>query len=173
VSGRRVEYAIEKWGGHPHYRGDLYHVGDDVHGSWLWGPAGRTIDRAGETMFVTEFDVVTLISPDVWWTPTWWLGHPDVALYVNIDTPAVWEDARISVVDLDLDVIRFSDGRVEVVDEDEFALHQQRFGYPPELISAAEAATATALDLVSRNESPFDGDAASRWTHRARAMTLG
>jgi hypothetical protein len=173
VSGRPVDYAIEKWGGHPHYRGVMYHLGDHEHGSWLWGPAGRTISRGDAPAFVTEVDAVALISPDAWWTLTWWLEHSEVMLYVNIDTPAVWDDDRVVVVDLDLDVIRFNDGRVEVVDEDEFALHQQQFGYPPELVAAAEAATATALDLASRNEPPFDGDAASRWAARARAMTLG
>jgi len=173
MSGRRFDYAIEKWGGHPHYRGVMHHLGDDVHGSWLWGPAGRTIERDGETMFVTEFDVVTLISPGAWWTLSWWLGHPEVTLYVNIDTPAIWDDDRVVTVDLDLDVIRFTDGRVAVVDEDEFALHQQRYAYPRELIAAAEAATATALELASRSEPPFDGDAAAQWALRARALTLG
>lgn len=36
------------------------------------------------------------------------------------------------MVDLDLDVVRRFDGSAEILDEDEFAEHQVRYGYPPE-----------------------------------------
>ena len=49
-----MELASEKWGGHLHYRGAVVHLGDDEHGSWFWGAAGRTIFRGDEPLFVTE-----------------------------------------------------------------------------------------------------------------------
>ena len=39
------------------------------------------------------------------------------------------------MIDLDLDVVRFRDGRVEVLDEDEFGQHQATLGYPPHMIN--------------------------------------
>ena len=101
---------------------------------------------------------------------SWWPGHPEFDLYVNIDTPAVWEHDRIMCVDLDLDVIRFVDGRVELVDQDEFDEHQVRYGYPPELVAAATKAGAEALDLVRRNVAPFDGSTAEAWKERGFAL---
>jgi protein associated with RNAse G/E len=173
MTTRRVVYALEKWGGHPHYRGPMYHLGDDEHGSWLWGWAGREVYRGAELAFVTEVDSLTVITPRAWWTAHWWLGHPDVELYVNIDTPAEWDGDQVVAVDLDLDVIRYNDGRVTIVDEDEFALHQVQLGYPRDLIAAARTAADHAYDLLLRNEPPFDGEAARRWAMRAREMTLG
>jgi protein associated with RNAse G/E len=172
VSSEPTTYATEKWGGHPHYGGLVYHLGDDAHGSWLWGPAGRTISRGTDTVFVAEQSALTVIVPGAWWAPTWWVGHPSVALYVNINTPASWDADRVSSVDLDLDVVRFIDGRVEIVDEDEFELHQRQYGYPADLVVAARRAADTAFDLVSRNEPPFDGHAADGWVVRAQALTL-
>jgi hypothetical protein len=164
-----VEYATEKWGGRPHYRGPVQHLGDDEHGAWLWGPKGRVIHRGDGTRFHSEQDMVMLIDLDAWWAPCWWFGHAEVELYVNINTPAVWEDHRVVAVDLDLDVIRFHDGRVEIVDRDEFDEHRERFGYPDDVVAATEAAAARALELVAGSEPPFDGRAAAAWAARARS----
>ena len=143
-----VDWATEKWGGHPHYRSATHLLGEDEHGTWLWGPAGRTIYRGDQVLFVAEQDTLVLLVADRWWSPTWWLGHPELDVYVNIGTPPVWGPDRVTMVDLDLDVIRFSDGRVEVVDRDEFEDHQHAFGYPPDVVAAAERATAEVFDLV-------------------------
>ena len=57
--------------------------------------------------------------------------------YVNIATPAVWDYAEVTAVDLDLDIIRLhgSDGAF-VDDEDEFEHHIDLFNYPRELVKA-------------------------------------
>lgn len=159
---------MEKWGGHPHYRGAVSVLGDDEHGTWVWGPAGRTIYRGDEALFDTEWDMVALTPPGAWWALEWWIGHPQVALYVNINTPVERDGDRLVCVDLDLDVIRFTDERVELVDRDEFELHKTTYGYPDVVIAGAEAAAAAALDLLTRDEPPFDGLAAGRWTAQAR-----
>jgi protein associated with RNAse G/E len=165
-----VEYATEKWGGHPHYRGAAELLGEDEHGRWIWGPAGRPIHRGDEVLFHTEHPALTCIPDGEWWAAAWWLGHPTMDLYVNINTPAVWTPGLVTAVDLDLDVVRAHDGLVEVVDRDEFELHQRRYGYPQDLIERTEAATADAFERVRRNEPPFDGAAACEWAGRAGAV---
>lgn len=164
-----MDYLTEKWGGAPHKRGPLKPLGQDRHGSWFWGAAGRRIQLGEHGFFVTEQDAVLLIPDDEWWTCAWWIGHPEVELYVDICTPAHWEDGRISHVDMDLDVIRFLDGRVVIDDRDEFEVHRMEYGYPQEIVEAAESAADTVFALISRNESPFDGFAARDWVERARA----
>ncbi len=55
--------------------------------------------------------------------------------YVNIASKANWNDDRITAIDMDLDLIRFS-GTDEVVldDEDEFLNHSKLYKYPKDLI---------------------------------------
>ena len=60
-------------------------------------------------------------------------------IYVNVTTRPALDQGTVSAVNLDLDVVRWRDGRVEVLDEDEFAEHQVLLGYPAELISAGPA----------------------------------
>ena len=162
-----MEYATEKWGGLPHYRGVVRYLGDDEFGCWLWGPVGRTIFRGDTPMFVTEQAALILIATDCWWTPSWWIGHNDVEIYVNINTPVRREGDRFVSVDVDLDVVGFRDGRVEVVDQDEFVEHQRLFGYPRDVIDAAESAATAAHDLLRARVPPFDGVAAEQWAARA------
>ncbi len=168
----RVHYVGEKWGGGPHYAGEVFVLGDDEHGTWLWGPAGRTVTRGSETAFVTEQDLVAVLPIEGWWSATWWIGHPEVALYVNIQTPVVRTATTMSFVDLDLDVVRLIDGSSAIVDQDEFAQHQLALGYPSDVIAATEQAAAEVLRAVRADERPFDGVAARRWADTARAAGL-
>jgi protein associated with RNAse G/E len=163
-----LEFATEKWGGVPHYRGEVELLGEDEFGLWLWGAKGRTILRGEEPAFIAATDTIFLVPRDAWWSATWWLDHPEVELYVNIGTLAVVEAERIVSTDLDLDVIRRLDGTCEVLDRDEFEEHQVRYGYPLGVIDEAEAATAQVVDLVTRGVPPFDAMTASAWVATVR-----
>ena len=163
-----MEFATEKWGGIPHYRGTVELAGEDEFGAWWWGARGRPIYRGEQQLFVAEQDVVFLVPRDAWWSATWWFDHPEVELYVNIGTVAVVEEARVVSTDLDLDVIRWNDGRCEIVDRDEFEAHQVAYGYPPDVIAVADATATEVLDRMRRDEPPFDGAAARAWAARFR-----
>lgn len=60
--------------------------------------------------------------------------------YVNIATPATWNDGRVTAIDLDLDLIlKPETDKIILDDEDEFTAHIDRFGYPDELIRRCRA----------------------------------
>ena len=162
-----MEFATEKWGGIPHYRGTVVVLGEDEHGVWCWGEKGRTILRGDEPVFVAETDTLFLIPRDRWWSATWWWDHPEVELYVNVGTVAVFEPERIVSVDLDLDVIRRLDGTCEIIDQDEFEEHRAAYGSPPDVIQQAEVAAADLLDRLQRRIAPFDDATPRAWSARA------
>ena len=62
-------------------------------------------------------------------------------------------------VDLDLDVICGPTGRVWIDDEDEFAEHRVRFGYPDEVVRAALASCDRVHAAVVGERAPYDGSA--------------
>jgi protein associated with RNAse G/E len=165
-----VELLTTKWGGAAHKRGQVRYLGEDHYGTWLWGPSGRTIQIGDTGTFVTEHDAVFLLPRDAWWACAWWIDHPEVELYVDICTPSVREGDTVGYVDLDLDVIRFLDGHVEIDDRDEFEVHQVHYGYPADVIAAATLAADVVSDFISRNQAPFDGIAAREWARRARGQ---
>lgn len=88
---------------------------------------------------------------------------PDGALracYCNICTPSAFtvtaDGPEVHFIDLDLDVLVWSDGSCVVTDEDDFAENSVRYGYPPATQEAAREAVAALLAAVRERRAPFD-----------------
>jgi protein associated with RNAse G/E len=62
------------------------------------------------------------------------------------------------MVDLDLDVLRKRGADLPLlVDEDEFAEHQVRYGYPADVIRSAEQSAQWLMTAVANGTGPFNG----------------
>ncbi|QZY30747.1 DUF402 domain-containing protein [Nocardioides coralli] len=122
-------------------------------------PAGGDGDRPG---FLATFHAPGGFLPSAG-------GRVPVAVYVDITTPAVWDGPVLRAVDLDLDVVRGTSGRVWVDDEDEFADHRVRWGYPAAVAEAAVRTCGTVEAAVRRHEPPFDGETHLPWLDRVAA----
>jgi hypothetical protein len=151
-----AEMRFTKWGGHPHWRYALEPLGEDGYGWWLGGRAGIPLRRGLEDPVVQPHDFVVLVPSHGSWIANWNDPAAGVfAVYVDVTTDVRREDDVIHAVDLDLDVVRFSDGTVEVLDEDEFAEHQVRYGYPPEVVARARATTDDLVAALTAGVEPF------------------
>ncbi len=152
-----VQVIYRKFDGGLHWHMELGRLGEDEYGTWLAAPGGSTARRGEEPPVTFEQAYVTLIpSGDRWWTlncnaaPCW------TELYIDVTTPPCWiTPGTVEMVDLDLDVIRRFDSTAEILDADEFALHQVRYGYPPDVIAAAERSAADLLRAVQSGAEPF------------------
>ena len=156
-SPTRVRLERHKYPDVPHYEYDALHLGDDEHGSWYWAPTDNAVRRGGEELFRTAEPSLYLVPVDkpwmVWFAPR--MKQLDFHLYVDVGTVPVRTRDRITMVDLDLDVVRTPDGDVRVLDEDELVAHTELYGYPPELVDHARSVTAEVVAMLERNEEPF------------------
>ena len=171
--GSAVRVVMTKWGDRPHWEFDATYLGSDEHGDWLGIARSTVMTRPGMTYVAptAQVGLVPAPGPDVerGWLATFHdVGGP-VQVYVDITTPPVWDGAVLRAVDLDLDVVRGNTGRVWVDDEDEFADHRVRDGYPPEVVSAAAASCDRVHAAVADGRAPYDGVAAG-WLDRLREM---
>ena len=88
----------------------------------------------------------------------WWVAYfnaepASTEIYCDVATPPQWDDDQeeVTMTDLDLDVVRSAGNRqVLLLDEDEFAEHQVRYGYPREVIRQAERSAAWLQAAVRR-----------------------
>jgi hypothetical protein len=161
VTTTRVVFG--KWGERPHWEYDALPLGEDEHGSWLGLPQGTRVARPGRSFDTSENQVV--LVPDAPFVATFYApgGNVPCDLYVDISTVPVRDGATVTAVDLDLDVIRGWTGRVWVDDEDEFADHRVRLGYPREVVDLALATCQEVRRGVLASRAPFDGPTAARW----------
>src|SRR5690349_10393039 len=132
-----VRVEIRKFDGSAHRAFPATLLSRDEHGTWLGIPSG-TVSDTGK---VYEIPGVVLVPHTGWWTAMVNAARRNTSVYCDITTPATWSDDTVTVTDLDLDVrkIRLT-GEVQLVDEDEFAAHQTKFGYPEEVVAQARAA---------------------------------
>lgn len=163
-----------KYDGSLHWHTSLLWLGVDEHGTWLGSPAGGVSQRGHEPAITLGYAYATLVPADAWWTAI--MNSPGqlrTAIYCDVTTVPVWEETAqgltLTVVDLDLDVIRRRDGSTLVDDEDEFAEHQVKYAYPPQIINAAEASCAWLFEAVTARRAPFDEATSEPWIDRIPA----
>ena len=156
---RPVRVECRKWPDDPHWEFDSTYLGVDAHGTWV-GITEGTLLASPTRAFQATADHVTLVPHDAWWLATFYGADQrrPFDTYVDVATPAVWHgEGLVRAVDLDLDVIRGTTGRVWVDDEDEFAAHRVSLDYPDDVVAQAIASCQEVLDAVEHGTAPFDG----------------
>jgi protein associated with RNAse G/E len=162
--GETVWIQRRKWKDSPHYGSEGRFLGEDEHGVWVGARPGNRMYKGTGPILTGRYPIVWCLPRDGWFLAHYLVGHPDLDIYIDIAAPAVWSDRSVKVVDLDLDVIVWNDGRaVELVDEDEFELHRVELEYPHDVVIAAQASAARVLRQATAGEAPFDPGSAARW----------
>lgn len=158
-----VRVVYRKYDGSLHWHLTMYRLGEDEHGVWLGGPPDSVLRRGHELEIVFAEPFVQLFPRDAWYTAVL-NGEPNkVAWYCDIATVPTWPgDDLVTMVDLDLDVVRRRDGVTYVDDEDEFAEHQVRYGYPADVVDNAERTCRDLYAAVAAGREPF-ADVGRSW----------
>lgn len=140
-------------------------LGEDEWGSWIGVPTGTRRWKGDQVVRDTRAPAVFCAPRDGWWH-LHYSGKNDFSgytLFIDIVTPPVWVSPnRYEMIDLDLDIGVTIDDEVVVEDEDEFDIHQVRFGYTKEMIDRAESETQRIVAALHNRSEPFF-DVAAAW----------
>lgn len=153
-----VRVVVRKFDGTLHRHVSMIRLGEDEHGIWLGAPIGTMCHEVRQgAVYPTEERRVLLLPRDAWWTALFLAAPAHLEVYCDVAAAADWtHPEEVVTVDLDLDVCRTrADGSVFVADEDEFALHQVRYGYPPDVVAHAEAAARWLSAALREGAEPF------------------
>lgn len=169
--GESVRVEFTKWDGGRHWEYDGSYLGADEHGDWIGHPAGTPVARPGRSFVDTTTWLTMAPAADRPWVATFNDRPHRVQIYIDLSTPASWDNTTLRSIDMDLDVVLPRDGRDAFIDdEDEFAEHRQLFGYPDDVAARTESAAAELLTAVIARTPPFD-DTADRWLARLAELT--
>jgi len=150
-----VRVVYRKYDGSAHRDYPARRLAEDDLGTWLGVSAGTRSVYHGRPS-VEQIPFVLLVPHDAWWTGMFNPPPRTSEVYCDITTPAEWDGDTVRIVDLDLDVVRRrATGAVELRDEDEFAEHRQRFGYPDDVADNAQGAARWLLGALDDGTEPF------------------
>jgi len=150
-----------------HWGFEAWYLGEDDWGDWMAVPQG-TLRWKGEKAFQpTRRNAVFCAPHDQWWHLHYeGPGAREYQSFIDIIAPIRWvSDDRYEMIDLDLDVALHQDGTIEVQDEDEFEIHQVKYGYTDEMVAGAVAETARIVRALESGDEPFF-EVASTWLSR-------
>ena len=106
------------------------------------------------------------VTAEFFWRDRWWnvIAGYDAAsgglrgYYCNVAKTPNWQitpEPTIAYTDLDLDLVIFPEGRIELHDEDEFAAYSARYHYPSHIVDRARRTVDDLREHVERRAHPF------------------
>ena len=142
-----------------------------IHRSW----SAELIERSDTLLvFLGEFgrevrhpDIGVIrrgtVSYEYYWLDRWFnvfrFHEPEGGFrcfYCNVNLPPEFRDGVLDYVDLDIDILVQPDFSHRVLDLEEFELHADLYGYPPEIRRKALETADAIIAMLGRNEFPFN-----------------
>lgn len=151
---RNVRTVYRKYDGKLHWHTWMRYLGEDQYGVWLGAGPDSVSQRGEELEIVHPQAYVHLFPRDQWFTAMFNDEPSKTLIYCDITTPVEFGQDEFTMIDLDLDVVKRRDGSMYVDDEDEFAEHQVKYGYPADVIAQAQASCDRLVKAVATEE-PF------------------
>lgn len=162
--GDACTLRVGKWDGSPSKSVRLEALESDRFGRWYRWPAGAEMTRRSGPPVRHRRDQIMLVPADGHWIARWGLDG-DYALYCDVTTPVTTApDGSLHTIDLDLDVVRYHDGRVAVLDRDQFETRHRTMGYPPPLVARAELTARRLRHAIDHGDEPFAAAGPDRLT---------
>jgi protein associated with RNAse G/E len=153
-----------KFDGSLHYQFDAQLVSASGNEIRVYTPPGcKAVTYRGEVV-CTSHALRIFYTDRPWnmmvrWFPDWRFENH----YVNIAEPATWDGHVLRWVDLDLDIIHHAGAADPMLDdEDEFARHRVKWGYPQATVDRCWRAVEEVYGLIRNQSPPFD-QITTRW----------
>jgi uncharacterized protein len=151
-----IRVVYRKYDDSLHWHLTMTWLGEDEHGIWAGTREPTTMRKGNGPLVELDHASVMLFPRGAWWTASF-NGEPSrLEIYCDVTTPARWPAAgEVTMIDLDLDVLRMRDGQVRLDDEDEFAEHQRIYQYPADVIAEAERSARWLTAALADGREPF------------------
>lgn len=108
--------------------------------------------------WVSRIPSVAFFIPGQWYNVVSLIEEQGIRYYCNIASPPYVSGQVITYIDYDLDVIRTTDGGVQIVDQEEYAQHKVNYHYPDIVDRKVKGGMDRLLQRIRGNEAPFEDE---------------
>lgn len=106
--------------------------------------------------WITKEPAICFFYPDKWFNVICMIRKGGVHYYCNIASPSLVDEEAIKNIDYDLDVKIFPNGKVMILDEDEYRQHSRQMQYGRKLDIVIHQGLQEVLNDIALQKSPFD-----------------
>lgn len=107
----------------------------------------------------TKEPAIFILSKKDWYNVICMFKDKDnIHYYVNIASPAVYDNNRIKFIDYDLDVKLYPDGETKLLDEKEYEKHASEQEYGQDIQKIIADSVENVYRKIKGKEFPFDND---------------
>ena len=116
------------------------------------------VTEADGRKWYTREPAICFFYPDRWFNILCMMRKTGVYYYCNLASPAIYDGEALKHIDYDLDVKVFPDGKVVLLDEDEYDEHSREMNYPETIKTIIEDELQVLLDWIEQKRTPFQTD---------------
>ena len=116
------------------------------------------VTEADGRKWYTREPAICFFYPNHWFNILCMMRKTGVYYYCNLASPAIYDGEALKHIDYDLDVKVFPDGKVVLLDEDEYEEHSREMNYPDTIKTIIEDELQELLDWIEEKQTPFDVD---------------
>lgn len=120
------------------------------------------IEADGRRWFTRE-PAICFYYPDRWYNVITMIRKSGIYYYCNLASPSLYDGEAIKNIDYDLDVKVFPDGKVDILDEDEYQQHSQEMNYSKEICEIVEQAMQDLLEIIKEKKEPFNEECINQY----------
>ena len=102
--------------------------------------------------WITREPAIYFFYPDKWFNIICMIRKTGIHYYCNIASPIIIEDDVIKYIDYDLDLVKTIKGELKILDEDEYMVNKEKYGYGEEIENILQS------ELESLKEYAKNGD---------------
>jgi hypothetical protein len=110
--------------------------------------------------WTSKIPSVTFFIPGQWYNIVSLLEDGGVRFYCNIASPPYVSGGVITYIDYDLDVIRTTDGHIQIVDQEEYEMHKINYHYSEVVERKVKSGLDALLERAKRAAPPFAAETA-------------
>lgn len=115
----------------------------------------KVIEDDGRSWFTREPAICYFFS-DYWFNIIGMLKADGIYFYCNMSSPYLYDGEAIKYIDYDLDIKVFPDGSYTILDEKEYAHHQDTMCYSEEIQQILHNQMEVLKKKIENKEKPFD-----------------
>ncbi len=113
------------------------------------------IESDGRRWFTRE-PAICFFYPDKWFNVITMIRKTGIYYYCNLASPSLYDGEAIKNIDYDLDVKVYPDGKIDILDEDEYEVHSKRMNYGSDICHIVETEMENLIELIKSKKEPFD-----------------